>query len=372
LAPIDLSMRQKDGSVILVAGLFSLTTTVWAAAPSSGQDDIRERLRERFLQRQLQGQQDPQQQPQQPAQNGQQLQIPPAPQQQQLASPSRVHQAAIEKSIIGGIEVAIWRPTAARSQAGQTPVKLSNGAASAQTARPTPAPLVIFSHGYRGTPTQSVALMNAMADAGYLVIAPKHRDAIDAGHLGERLSVGFGRPQEWNKDSCAYRFEDVRTLLDALHKDPQWNSRIDWSRLALAGHSLGGYTVLGLAGAWPQWKTSGVKAVLALSPYTMPFQENGDLQHLGVPVMYQGGTADFSITPFVKRRGGAFDQTAAPVYFVDFEKANHFSWTGLSKNADLSELINHYCLAFLNKYVNGDPSAKPEVKLPGVVELEVK
>jgi predicted dienelactone hydrolase len=244
--------------------------------------------------------------------------------------------------------------------------------ARSQSASAAKAPLVIFSHGYRGTPAQSVPLMQAMADAGYLVIAPKHRDAIDGGHLGEKLSIGFGRPQDWNKDSCSYRFEDVRKLLDALHKEPQWNSMIDWSRVALAGHSLGGYTVLGLAGAWPQWKTPGIKAVLALSPYSLPFVESGDLKHLGVAVMYQGGTADFGITPFVKRRGGAFDETSAPAYFVDFDKANHFSWTGLSHNEDMTELINHYCLAFLNKYVKDDPSAKPEVKLPGVVDLEVK
>ena len=32
----------------------------------------------------------------------------------------------------------------------------------------------------------------------------------------------------------------------------------------LAGHSLGGYTVLALAGAWPSWKLANVRAVLAL------------------------------------------------------------------------------------------------------------
>jgi predicted dienelactone hydrolase len=379
------SMRRKHVSVILIAGVIS---AAWPIAPATAQDgSLREQLRERFLQRQQQlqsqrdqsaqqEQQSPQgtQQQQQTSSKAGQQQSTPDPQEQASHSlRTRIHKA-IEKSTIGGVEVAIWRPTSSKPQTATA--SPGHDAAVAQSAPTQSAsvkvPLIIFSHGYRGSPTQSVPLMQAMADAGYLVMAPKHRDALDGGHLSEKLSPGFGRPQDWNKDSCSYRFEDVRNVLDSLHKDSQWNSMIDWSRVALAGHSLGGYTVLGLAGAWPQWKTSGIKAVLALSPYSTPFVENGDLKHLGVPVMYQGGTADFAITPSVKRRGGAFDETSAPAYFVDFDKANHFSWTGLSRNADVNELINHYCLAFLNKYVNDDPSAKPEVKLPGIVELEVK
>ena len=41
----------------------------------------------------------------------------------------------------------------------------------------------------------------------------------------------------------------------------------DWKRCGLVGHSLGGYTLLGLGGAWPSWRFDGIKAVLALSPY---------------------------------------------------------------------------------------------------------
>ena len=40
---------------------------------------------------------------------------------------------------------------------------------------------------------------------------------------------------------------------------------------ALVGHSLGGYTVLGVGGGWAHWKDPRVKAILALSPYAAPF-----------------------------------------------------------------------------------------------------
>jgi predicted dienelactone hydrolase len=60
-------------------------------------------------------------------------------------------------------------------------------------------------------------------------------------------------------------------LIDALRNDARWKDRIEWSRVALAGHSLGGYTVLGLAGGWASWKLPSIKAVLAMSPYCDPF-----------------------------------------------------------------------------------------------------
>ena len=60
-------------------------------------------------------------------------------------------------------------------------------------------------------------------------------------------------------------------LLAALRDVGYLSPRIDWSRLALAGHSLGGYTVLGLAGAWPQWlgetKTTSAHLKAMLRPY---------------------------------------------------------------------------------------------------------
>jgi len=334
-------MRSKPLAVNRLFWLFLALVSVCSMQPGWAQQTVRERLRQRL-------QQSKQEQPNDPG---------------------------IVQTNIAGLDVVIWKPVP-KSAGAASPLDSSSGSASpnfsAAAVNTNPVPLVIFSHGYRGTPMQSRFIMEALAQAGYLVIAPKHRDALDAGHLDEKLAVGFGQPAQWNKDSCSYRFEDVRTLLDALHKDPQWQASIDWSRVGLAGHSLGGYTVLGLAGAWPEWKTAGIKAILAMSPYCEPFVANGDLRDLGVPVMYQGGTKDFGVTPSVKRPGGAFSKTSAPVYFVDFENAHHFSWTNLNQDASQTALINYYCVAFFNKYVNGDLTAKPEVQLPGVDDLEVK
>jgi pimeloyl-ACP methyl ester carboxylesterase len=82
-----------------------------------------------------------------------------------------------------------------------------------------------------------------------------------------------------------------------LRDSTRFSSRVDLDRLGLLGHSLGGYTVVGLAGGWASWKLPGVKAVLALSPYTDPFLVHRTLSGVSTPIMYQGGTLDLGITP---------------------------------------------------------------------------
>src|SRR5262245_28481194 len=180
---------------------------------------------------------------------------------------------AVEQVQLSGLSVAVWRP-------------LQSG----------PAPLIVFSHGYHGCNTQSTFLMTALADAGYLVVSPNHKDAICAGGLLQKPEEPFQNPSAWNDSTYAERREDMVRLIDALRTDNEWRDRINWSAIGLAGHSLGGYTVLGLAGAWPNWKLKGAVAVLALSPYCEPFLRSGKLGSIGIPVMFQGGTRDLGIT----------------------------------------------------------------------------
>ena len=148
-----------------------------------------------------------------------------------------------------------------------------------------------------------------------------------------------------------------------MKEDPRWEARIDPSRLGLVGHSLGGYTVLALGGAWPGQKLDGVKAVLALSPYAQAFLSHDTLSGLAVPVMFQGGTRDLGITPAVKRAGGAYDRSPAPKYFVEFAGAGHLAWTDLRR--DFQPAIIASSVAFLDHYVKGAP-ADPRLTQAGV------
>src|SRR5262245_29374194 len=266
--------------------------------------------------------------------------------------------SAVEKRVtpptetrqIAGLKVAVWKPRIGSA------AKL---------------PLLVFSHGFHGCGTQSTFLMHAFADAGYLVVAPDHGDASCGGAGGAlgRPEQTFGNVSAWSDKTHADRRDDLRRLIETLHSDVL-ASAIDWTRVGLVGHSLGGYTVLGLAGAWPSWKMSNVRAVLALSPVCQRYVQHGTLGAISIPVMYQGGTADLGITPFVKRAGGCFDKNASPATFIEFKGAGHFAWTDLS-TVDHASIATH-ALAFLDKYVGGRPAANPAARDADVVDVRVK
>jgi pimeloyl-ACP methyl ester carboxylesterase len=225
--------------------------------------------------------------------------------------------------------------------------------------RPGPSakqPVIIFSHGFHGCATQSRFLMEAFAAAGYIVFAPNHADATCNGGKArwlERPAAPFGKPDAWTDADYVDRADDIRRLIAAVQADARFRDRVDWSRLALAGHSLGGYTALALAGAWPSWKLSGVKAVLALSPYSQPFILRHTLGGLSAPAMYQGGTRDFGITPSISKGMGAYDLSPRPKYYVEFAGAGHFAWTDLlsGKHQDIVK----FSIAFMDHYLKGLP-----------------
>lgn len=226
-----------------------------------------------------------------------------------------------------------------------------------------PAPLILFSHGLNGCKTQSVFLMAALAKDGYIVVAPDHKDAtcggggMSGGFSAHKPEEKFGQFDAWNDGTYTDREADMKNLYAALKTDADWAPRIDWDHVGLAGHSLGGYTVLGLAGAWPSWKMDGIKAVLALSPYAQPFLKKGDIAHLGIPVMYQGGTRDFGITPFIKKQDGAYDHTSSPAWFVEFNKTGHFGFTDLQKGAQRG--IIDYSLWFFDHTLKDSDAPLP-------------
>lgn len=267
--------------------------------------------------------------------------------------------AGFQRTVLAGKSVVYWQPPGPDS--GKHP-------------------LVLFSHGHHGCATQSKFLMEALAAHGYWVFAPNHQDAscdrrrFQASTKRSALSASasvpsFRDPGSWNAASYQDRGEDFRKLLAALRQDSRFQARIDFSNIALVGHSLGGYTALGLAGAWPTWRLPNVKAVLALSPYSLPFNGHGALRALSAPVMYQGGTRDFAVTPALRRPGGIYDQTGTPKYYVEFGGANHYAWTDLQGEAH--PLINRYSTAFLDLYLKGDSKAAGILATlkPGVAQL---
>jgi predicted dienelactone hydrolase len=268
-----------------------------------------------------------------------------------LVSASTIAQAQGKTITLGGREVVVWGP---------------HGSST------TKQPVIIFSHGYGGCAVQSRFLTEALAARGYWVFAPNHKDARCGRDGGmTKPDEPFRDPEKWSDKTFTDRRDDIRAIVKAIGASPDYASRVDMTRLGLAGHSLGGYTVVGLAGAWSSWALPGVKAVLALSPYTDPFLVHATLGGIAAPVMYQGGTLDLGITPSLKKSRGVFDASPAPKYFVEFTAAGHFAWTNL--RADVHQRILDYALPFLDHYVRGAP-ATPGLTASeaGVAQLRYK
>lgn len=260
------------------------------------------------------------------------------------ASPSCA--APEDHTRIGGIAVVVW----------------------SQPLPSEPEPVVVFSHGMYMCPTQSRFLTSALADAGYLVIAPRHADSNCEFSLDVTdLSRYALKPSLlWSDADYRNRGDDIRRIVATLRHDPRFRERADVGRLALVGHSLGGYTVLGLGGAWPSWWLPEVKAIVALTPYALPYYRSDGLARLKAPVMYQTGSLDaaFSLGGW----GGGYGPSPPPKYLVEIDGAAHLAWTDFGRTG--REAIVGHALAFLDHYAKG-ASAGPALKsrLPGVASF---
>jgi len=100
-------------------------------------------------------------------------------------------------------------------------------------------PLVLLSHGTGGSAVQIMWLGYYLAARGYIVAAVNHHG--NTGAEQQRAAQGFLLYWE--------RARDLSVLLDKLLADPFFGARIERNRIGAAGFSLGGYTVISMAGA---------------------------------------------------------------------------------------------------------------------------
>jgi predicted dienelactone hydrolase len=124
-------------------------------------------------------------------------------------------------------------------------------------------PLILLSHGTGGSAMQLAWLGTALARAGFIAVAVDH-----PGNNANSPLTAEGFALWWE------RATDLSQVLDGILADDEFGKRIDQARIGAAGFSIGGYTVLELAGAQTD-----------ISELYNACRENADLAGCTVPEM---------------------------------------------------------------------------------------
>jgi predicted dienelactone hydrolase len=246
-------------------------------------------------------------------------------------------------------------------------------------------PVIVFSHGFRGSGDAMGPLVDYWAERGYVVIQPTHEDSIKLmalGHLRDALKTtgpnGFGAWQS--------RVEDCKFLFGALDeiekKLPEVKGKMDHSKLAMSGHSFGAHTSNLIAGGRMMNRSFAdkrPKAILLISPQGKgPAQNDDSWRDCTRPMMVVSGPEDK--TPIddprtvhdpTRRQDPYRLSPPGDKYLVWIDGATHnfggitgsFAWPGAGKpNAQHLQWVQQTTTAFWDAYLKHDPRAKQLLK----------
>jgi predicted dienelactone hydrolase len=231
-------------------------------------------------------------------------------------------------------------------------------------------PLLLFSHGYLGSPLSGeyIQALEVLASFGYVVAAPFHGDArFFAFSLDSAGDIAFLITHLQNFLALqALRPLSLSASIDLLLSDPQWSNRIDATQIGAFGASMGGEAVLLMAGAglttslglsWSQVvNDTRVKAAVGYVPYFgQPIfpafgREQHGLDNVTLPYLAISGTAD-TTAPLSETLQG-MDRLAGPRELV--------ALVGVTHGFDVASTndIFTWTLTFLAAEVRGDPVAR--------------
>ena len=296
---------------------------------------------------------------------------------------------------------AVWYPTRVRPRLYCYGGPSSGWVAlNAQPDQGGPYPLLVFSHGYAGSGLGALFMTEALASRGWIVVAPDHHDRFSAARIragavtdvdgqGLRrhaLEIAASGPEK--RDEYSYRLDEMKAALDGILSHPTLGPLVDRRRIAIGGHSFGGFTALGLCGPLPERRDSRVKALLLFSTGAGGYLYREDeLKAVKIPCMCFLGEAERE-----QKRGNKtmveltrkiYACLSPPKYLVEVQGADHFSFNNrfsdtlgarrMSGSEEQFQIIRRYSIAFLEKYLGaGDAAGVLMRQGPGLSDFRKK
>lgn len=185
-----------------------------------------------------------------------------------------------------------------------------------------PYPLVLFSHGNGGVRFQNHSLACHLASHGYIFMAPDHTENAAFTTLPEHLVIynPVGMPKSFlDRPQDLVFIMDELLEMNAAGSGHTLEGTIDPERIALAGHSFGGLSVMLLAQLDPR-----VRAGISLAGPWISLA----LFDLEIPMMYMIAGEDRSVAnPYNDWIRDVYERSPTPKFFIEFPDGGHYTFS---------------------------------------------
>lgn len=282
------------------------------------------------------------------------------------------------------VTTAIWYPAQA-SESTFVYGTTNGGQIVGSVAAQAPAlagswPVIIFSHGFSGGGVGQIELTEAFARSGYVVAAPDHWDAVMSARIGTTATGSLSEALDYltahpiDPVTYGYRIDEITAVAEAMRQYS--DLYVDMRHLVLAGHSMGGWTVVSaqLAGLEPTALVSFSMGELNWLYNRQRYFEAPVFQAMTFPTLYLYGSKEYEAA-LASARGGVYaafahQNSPPPSTLAQIIAGNHFVYNtaavgGVSAGTSQQmAFISTTTVQFLDQHLNIPPV---NLTLPGVV-----
>lgn len=197
------------------------------------------------------------------------------------AGPSLANGLGLPEFVLGHLKYAL-----SNAEENAEPIQIDNGY-----------PILVFSHGWTGFKEQNSALMEELASQGFVVVSINHTygsiltvfpdgrtvslnpDALPSGVSLEEYDVASNvLAKQWAED-IAYTIYEFKTI--KLNEDLFLSEMIDFNRMGILGHSMGGAAALEFC-----YENTDCKAVFAMDPWLEAVSKEVWLNGIEQPALF--------------------------------------------------------------------------------------